>query len=681
MSVGEKLAVLLLSLSVLGWPLVAFADSAGYKTLQKQSNKLYKAGKYEQSLTLSRKLLTMAKSEFGEEHTETAMQNFGIGFNLIKLKRHAEAVPYYQKHLSIKEKAYGVKAIGLQFPLNHLAGLYKHLGKLDKAEALYKRVRTIQGGATGSKRFTARVQGDIASVNLKRGQWNKALSGYRASARLFTEQVKKGGALRVAVMDELNDQEISKNKDVFAGVTRSLWELQALDKNPAPRIINRRVSEALEAAQWAWRTSAGIALGKMAARLGAGDSRLAKRVRDLQEKSAQISAFHKRGSSYLIAMSKAQRESAGWTELNRTYWTKQSKLTPQSSKLERKISKLKGISRLLKRQISGMKEGAGRQRMERAQVQTLDQIGKAKAQKGAIQRKLDEASKPLDEIRTRIEQKYGYEKKRQAVLKQLRPLRATATRMNKEIIRDFPGYVELVDPKPLKLPEIQKLLSHDEALLVYLVGEERSFVFAMNKTNSSWAQIELGAAKLSQIVAKLRTGLDPTGQIRPTRGLQVAHENGDGLPAAKGQGLPFDLQVSHDLYKQLIAPVTAILANAKHVMLVPAGALTALPFQVLVSKKPANALPDFEGYRKASWFIRDHALSVLPSVSSLKALRRFARKGRAPKPFIGYGDPILDGPGSGGNRSVPAGGFFVQAIWPMSSRCDDCPLCLIQPVN
>ena len=135
----------------------------------------------------------MAKKQFGDQHVQTAMQHFAIGLMLIKLDRASEAIPHYQKHLAIKEKLYGDKAIGLQFPLNHLAGLYKQLGKLDRAEKHYARVKTIQEAIVGRNTvFTARAHGNLASVNLKRGKWSRALAGFRQSARLYTSEIKEG---------------------------------------------------------------------------------------------------------------------------------------------------------------------------------------------------------------------------------------------------------------------------------------------------------------------------------------------------------------------------------------------------------------------------------------------------------------------------------------------------------
>ena len=660
---GDKLAAMVLALCVLAFPLDVLADSAAFKVLQKQSNTLFKAGKYQQSLALARKLLPMAKKQFGDQHVQTAMQHFGIGLMLIKLNRATEAIPHYQKHLAIKEKLYGDKAIGLQFPLNHLGGLYKQLGKLDLAQKHYARVKTIQEAIVGrNTSFTARAHGNLAAVNLKRGKWSKALAGYRLSSRLYTSKIKKAGALRVATIDELTEQQISKNKDVFAGLTRALWELQALDKKLATSSNDRRVSEALEAAQWAWRTTTGNALGKMAARFGAGDSALAKRIRALQEISEQITALNKQGSKILIAMGKAQRETPGWDELNRTYWRVQNKLGPQVRSLRAKIRKLERAGNRLQKQSAHAKPDAQKHKLQTAERSLKEQIERQRARFKALKLQLGKAEKPIDEIRARLEAQYGFDRKRDIVLRRRSSLSNSAAKMNADIIKQFPGYVELVDPQPLKLAQIKKLLTKDEALLVYLVGDERSFVFAVNKTKSSWAQIKLGASELDKIVADLRVGLDPTGKIRPTRGLALESPDGQKISTTREEGLPFDLQVSHDLYKQLIDPVAPILTNAKHIMVVPAGALTSLPFQVLVTKKPARALPDFAGYRKAQWMIRDHALSVLPTVSSLRALRLFARKGRAPKPFIGYGDPILDGAGAGDKRSASVSGFFKDGL-------------------
>jgi CHAT domain-containing protein len=63
-----------------------------------------------------------------------------------------------------------------------------------------------------------------------------------------------------------------------------------------------------------------------------------------------------------------------------------------------------------------------------------------------------------------------------------------------------------------------------------------------------------------------------------------------------------------------------------------------LPFQVLITKPPRNG-----DHGSAAWLARDHALTVLPAVSSLKSLRRVGHPSAATKPLIGFGNPLLDG--------------------------------------
>ena len=83
------------------------------------------------------------------------------------------------------------------------------------------------------------------------------------------------------------------------------------------------------------------------------------------------------------------------------------------------------------------------------------------------------------------------------------------------------------------------------------------------------------------------------------------------------------------------------LIKDKHLLIVPSGPLTQLPFQVLVTAAPANG-----DDKSAAWLIRDHAITVLPAVSSLKALRAVASSSAATKTMIGFGNPLLDGPDS-----------------------------------
>src|SRR5262249_6610704 len=60
--------------------------------------------------------------------------------------------------------------------------------------------------------------------------------------------------------------------------------------------------------------------------------------------------------------------------------------------------------------------------------------------------------------------------------------------------------------------------------------------------------------------------------------------------------------------------------------------------------EPPSAMRARDAYRSAAWLGRRQPITVVPAVSSLKALREQARASQAKQPFIGFADPLLDGP-------------------------------------
>jgi CHAT domain-containing protein len=163
---------------------------------------------------------------------------------------------------------------------------------------------------------------------------------------------------------------------------------------------------------------------------------------------------------------------------------------------------------------------------------------------------------------------------------------------------------------------------------------------------------ELGAEALQREVEALRCGLDVTawygdGALRCTELLKLPL---DALPQADVP-LPFNTPRAHALYKGLFGKVEDAI-RGKHLLVVPSGALTTLPFQVLVAEQP-------KGSELAStrWLIRNHAITVLPSVGSLKALRRLTKPSQAPRPMLGSANPLLNG-----NQSHPEDGDWYKQM-------------------
>ena len=161
-----------------------------------------------------------------------------------------------------------------------------------------------------------------------------------------------------------------------------------------------------------------------------------------------------------------------------------------------------------------------------------------------------------------------------------------------------------------------------------LGGEKATQIFAVTRGDLVWRTIGLGADDLAKKIAEFRRGLDVDEYEKSV---------------ADGHPILFDLGLAHELYATLLQPVESTVKDKKRLIVVPTGALTALPFHLLTTQAPHAAEPTtMETYRSAAWLIRRQAVSVLPSVTSLKSLRVLSNARLGGKPLIGFGDPIFN---------------------------------------
>lgn len=249
------------------------------------------------------------------------------------------------------------------------------------------------------------------------------------------------------------------------------------------------------------------------------------------------------------------------------------------------------------------------------------------------------------------------------------------TALENTLTRDFPAYAELTTPQPLSLTTTQHLLGADEALLTYLVEPDQTYLWVVRSDRATLHRLDLGQEALDQTVTQLRRTLTAKGGVRP-----------------------FDVDQAYTLYRQIFAPAEPLLDGVRHIMLVADAGLQSLPFSALVTAEPPQSfsegtdvsqlssqrgvillgeperVTDFSMYRHISWLAKKYALTVLPSVSTLQALRRFAKDSQATSPFIGFGDPLLAGhPGSGVEMQVATlfqRGPVTDAEWVLLSACN-----------
>ena len=216
------------------------------------------------------------------------------------------------------------------------------------------------------------------------------------------------------------------------------------------------------------------------------------------------------------------------------------------------------------------------------------------------------------------------------LLGNLKRIEDKAARTSARLAAEFPAYAELSRPVPLGLADVQAQLRNDEALIFFAVTDY-VFVWAVTRESVSWHRLGIDAKALGERIAELRQGLE-------------CPIDGPAWQRCSPLQLHFDRDLAFELKEKLIGPIEDSIRSKRHLLIVASGPLSSLPFHVLVMEKPPNVREiDYATYRETSWLVRRYATTVLPAVSSLKALRAFAKVSRAPEPFIGFGDPALDG--------------------------------------
>lgn len=198
-------------------------------------------------------------------------------------------------------------------------------------------------------------------------------------------------------------------------------------------------------------------------------------------------------------------------------------------------------------------------------------------------------------------------------------LAQSVSKLDSELNQRFPSYQMLTRPLPVSLHHVQTLLQPAKAMLVYELAPSNSFVWVITPERTQFLPLQVDFKEIAAQVAKVRAEMDSDANGRPQR---------------------VSLDTLHDLYKRLFAPAEPLLADIQHIMVVASGPLQSLPFAMLVTA-PSPEIRSSEDYAKVDWLAKRVALSALPAVSSLGALRRISKTGDAQEPFAGFGDPLI----------------------------------------
>ncbi|MDQ3566421.1 MAG: tetratricopeptide repeat protein, partial [Pseudomonadota bacterium] len=135
----------------------------------------YEVGRYAEAQPFLEKALAIREKALGPEHPDVAANLNNLAELYRTQGRYEKAEPLYQRSLAIREKALGPEHPDVAQSLNNLAELYRTQGRYDKAEPLYQRALAIREKALRPEHpDVAQSLNNLALLYYAQGQYGKA---------------------------------------------------------------------------------------------------------------------------------------------------------------------------------------------------------------------------------------------------------------------------------------------------------------------------------------------------------------------------------------------------------------------------------------------------------------------------------------------------------------------------
>jgi CHAT domain-containing protein/Tfp pilus assembly protein PilF len=568
-------------------------------------------GRYAEADKLFQRSIEIWEKALGPKHPYLATSLLNLAVVYADEDRFEEAEALYKRALGIREVTFGPNHSDVATVLNNLAAIYEAQGRSGDLETYSKRALAIVTKTLGPDNpDTAKVIRKLGVAYDAQGRYADADAQFKRAINIATKAFGPDHRFIANVL--LNEGQLFEHQRRYDDAEQAYKRALAINEKArgpnhpeTARTLNQLA--ALSIAQGRPANAIGYsrrATAAVLAHANLGDS-ADRQARDGDGLIEQRSGFFINHVASLAAGARANVEPAsalGREAFEIAQWANQSAAAAAVQQLGPRFASGNDALAALVRRDQDL--SAYRRDREKALVEAL---AKPAGQSDPAQ---------IDKIRRQIEDTEG-------------KLAAATARLEKE----FPDYAALSNPRPLKIEDVQKLLKNHEALLLLLTGEEQSYVFAVTADGFEWRTIPTGRDDIAAKVTAFRRGLD----------LNTMQQ--------------FDLGLANELFSLLIGPVDGLVRDKGHLLVAPSGVLTALPFHLLVTEKPATspqgrnrtAAEDAARHRDAAWLIKRQAVSVLPSVASLQALRSLAQAGQGGKPMIGFGDPVFD------PRAAPGG--------------------------
>lgn len=610
-------------------------------------------GQFQEAETLHHQVLATHEKSLGAEHPTTATSVSNLGNVYYLQGRFDEAEKLYKRALTIREKVLGPEHADVATSLNNLANAMQELGRdqglsaselrirqrqgggagaTSEIEAMYRRAATIQERTLGRENpATANTLNNIGVLLSLRGDFAQAEGMHRGALqtmeKVFGEQHPDTASVLTSLALALDRQ--GKVVEAEQAYARAV-EISKRTGNPRVRLINssrlgfllaRRgryvdalphYKDAVETLDFLYSQTRGYSEETRAAFLSQFSAIYRETIRVLLflHRSAP-SAGHDREALAIAS----RNQSRVFTEMLR----------------QADVAKFSGEAAFMKlrdRRVA-LQERVAQLRQARATVPVT--IANAQQRVAELEGQLNASAKEL-------------------------------TTVEDQLWRDYPRFMELANPRPVTVEDLQqKLLKPDEGLVAYVLLPQETVIFAVTRDQFRMVVTPGKRADIAERVHKVRRAVEKV---------------------ALGESVLFlrdiDPEGMNALYRETFAPVAEFLAGKEKVFVVADGPLLTIPFEMMITGYTAQERVAFDATRRASdgtterpylgeyaplaYLGKKHRFAYLPSLAALSSQRLYPKKSAvAATELVAFADPVF-APGAGRSISAPT----LQALEAMN---------------
>ena len=246
----------------------------------------------------------------------------------------------------------------------------------------------------------------------------------------------------------------------------------------------------------------------------------------------------------------------------------------------------------------------------------------------------------------------GTDARRGDLSSQLAAANLDLTALEDLLWRDYPRFMELTNPRPVTLPDLQqKLLRPDEVLLSYVLLPQELAIFAVTRERFQMVNLPVKREDVATRVRAIRRAIEKV---------------------AAGESVLFLREIDpvtlSSLYRDLVAPIASALGGKPKIIVVADGPLLTVPLELLVTQYGPAEQQAFETARSASdgsvgrpflgeygllnYLGKEQRFGYLPSLSSLASQRLYPKQITGLREELAaFADPVFS-PASGQSYSL-----------------------------